>query len=311
MQDVPDLGALELFVSAVRHRSISAAARESGVAQQTASVRLRGLERMLGLELLRRSPQGVVPTAAGEVAAARADDLIAGAERFRVAIETLRDEHRRDLTVAASQTVAEHLLPRWLVALRERQMRAGRSPTAVRMVTANSVEVEEFVRAGVVDLGFIESPALPEGLSHTVVTTDELTLVVAPSHPWVARDGVALADVAAQGVLVMREEGSGTRRAWEETVKSRVGGMPVVPLAVLATSASVRSAVSGGLGAAILSNFAITDDLRLGRLVEVPLIEGVVTRPITALWRGGRRDLSITSRELIETAVECELGPAE
>jgi len=302
MIDDPDIGALRLLATAVREGSISAAAREARVTQQTASARLRGLEQRLGLELLRRSPRGVEPTSAGETVAAWAEEVLAASERFRTGMETLRGEHSRELTVAASQTVAAHLLPGWLVALRERQVRSGRAPTQVRMLNANSVEVETLVRSGAADLGFIESTSLPEGLATTTIRLDALVVVVAPQHPWATRTDVGMDEVA-DASLVVREEGSGTRRTWEDAVVSRLGRMPAEPVAVLSTSAAVRSAVAEGIGPAVLSGLAVADDVRLGRLVEVPLRGDAVRRPITALWRGAPRDLSTVSRELLEEAV--------
>lgn len=302
MNQDPDIGALRLLAAAVRHRSISAAARESGVTQQTASARLRGLEQRLGLELLLRSPRGVTPTVIGETAAAWAEEVLAAAERFRTGIETLRGERSRALTVAASQTVAAHMLPRWLVALRERQVRAGRTPTRVRMLNANSAEVVALVRAGDADLGFIESTTLPEGLSRTTVRWDALAVVVAPQHAWASREDIGMAD-AADAALVVREQGSGTRRTWDDAVRARLGREGAEPVAELSTSAAVRSAVGEGIGPAVLSRLAIADDVRLGRLVEVPLRGEPVQRPITALWRGGRSDLSEVGRELLEEAV--------
>lgn len=301
MRDVPELGALALFVAAVRNGSISAAARESAVTQQSASMRLRGLERMLGLELLRRTTRGVEPTPAGETVAAWAEEVLAAAQRFRVGVGMLRDERSRELTVAASQTVAAHLLPTWLVALRERQVRDARTPTEVRLIAGNSTEVAELVRGGAADLGFIESSVLPDGLSHVAVGEDALALVVAPGHPWASASSVAMSD-AADAALVAREVGSGTRRTWEDAVRMRLSREPSAPLAVLPTSAAVRSAVANGLGPALLSRLVVADDLQLGRLVEVPLDADAVTRPITALWRGGARDLGPTGRDLIEVA---------
>ncbi|BDZ40124.1 LysR family transcriptional regulator [Microbacterium suwonense] len=301
MRGVPELDALELLCAAVRYGSISQAARTCGVTQQSASVRLRGIERQLGMELFLRTPRGVVPTAEGETVASWAADVLAGAERFRAGVETLRDEHRRELTVAASQTVAAHMIPTWLVALRERQVRSGGTPTAVRLLTGNSVEVTELVRGGAADLGFIESSTIPGGLSQTAVGVDALVLVVAPTHPWSGRDGIAMAEVA-DAALVAREEGSGTRQTWEDAVRTRLGRDVADPSVVLPTSAAVRLAAAEGLAPAVLSRLAVADDLRLGRLSEVPVEGAPVVRPITALWRGGVRDLTSTSRELVEVA---------
>lgn len=302
MQGVPDIDALELLVAAVRFGSISAAAREAGVTQQSASARLRGIERQLGLELLHRTTRGVTPTAEGETLASWAEDVLAAVERFRAGVETLRDERARELTVAASQTVASHMIPRWLVALRERQVRAGRMPTVVRLLTANSAEVEELVRTGAADLGLIESSVVPGGLSRTIAGEDALALVVAPAHPWSDGRTVTVEELAGTG-LVVRESGSGTRQTWEDAVRTRLGREAAPPVAVLPTSAAVRSAVAEGLGPALLSRLAVADDIRLGRLREVPMAGPPISRPITALWRGAARDLSPTSRELVEVAV--------
>jgi len=301
VRDVPELDALELLVAAVRYGSISAAARECGVSQQSASVRLRGVERQLGMELFLRSPSGVSPTPEGETVASWASDVLAGAARFKVGIETLRDERRRELTVAASQTVAAHMVPTWLVALRERQIQEGLAPTAVRLITGNSVEVAEMIRSGTADLGFIESSSIPAGLSHSTVGVDALALVVAPGHPWAGRDGVGSAEVAETG-LVAREAGSGTRRTWEDAARATLGRDVTPPVVVLPTSAAVRLAVAEGIAPAMLSRLAVADDIRLGRLVEVPIEGPAVERAITALWRGGSRDLGLTSRELVEVA---------
>lgn len=299
---MPDIGSLELLVAVLRTGSISGAAREAGVTQQSASARLRALERQLGLTLFRRTPAGAVPTSEGEVVAAWADDVLAAAGRFRIGIQTLRGESRSRLAVAASQTVSAHLLPIWLVELRRRQVAAGRTPTAVRLLSGNSADAEALVREGQADLAFIESSVVPSDLGSTTVGRDALVLVVAPERVW-GEDGVVAFEEAAATPLVAREDGSGTRRAWEDEVRRRLGRNAAAPEVVLPTSAAVRSAVANGLGAAVLSRREVADDIRLGRLRAVPTSGDPVFRPITALWRGSPRDLSATGWELIEVAV--------
>nr|WP_246286168.1 LysR family transcriptional regulator [Microbacterium pseudoresistens] len=283
--------------------SISAAARELGITQQSASARLRSIERRFGLELFHRTPAGVRTTPAGEAVASWAEEVLVAAEHFRVGVETLRDEQRRQLVVAASQTVSAHLLPAWLVALRARQVEAGIAPTAVRMLSGNSADVEAAVRAGDADLGFVESSVVAPDFSRSVVAQDALVVVVGVQHAWARRARVSPGEVA-DAALVMREEGSGTRRSWEQTARERLGRSPADPVAVLPTSAAVRSAVAEGVGPAVLSRRAVADDVHLGRLREIPWADEAVLRPITAVWRGTARDLSPVSRRLIEIAAQ-------
>jgi len=300
---MPDIGSLELLVAVVRTGSISGAARETGVTQQSASARLRAVERQLGLSLFHRAPSGTRPTLEGEVVASWADDVLAAVGRFRAATRTLRGESTARLTVAASQTVSARLLPLWLVALRGRQVEAGRAPTAVQLLSGNSTDAVALVREGQADLAFIESSEVPTDLGSTTVDADELVLVVAPEHPWSGQGPVAFETVAAEP-LVAREQGSGTRRAWEDEVRRRLGRDAAEPAVVLPTSAAVRSAVVNGLGAAVLSRREAADDIRLGRLRAVRTSGDPVVRPITALWRGGARDLPVAGRELIDVAVQ-------
>lgn len=66
--------------------------------------------------------------------------------------------------MAASLTVAEHLLPGWLVALA-----AQRPKTAVSLLAVNSAEVVPQVLAEEAELGFVEGPKAPEDLQGKVI----------------------------------------------------------------------------------------------------------------------------------------------
>ena len=298
----PTLAELRCFEAAIRTRALSAAARELGVSMQAVSARMQGLERQLGLELLVRSPGGVSPTPDGEAVLAWAREVLAAAERLDEGVASLRgDAQRRALRVGASQTVAAHLIPRWLVALRRQQLDAGRTPGEIALRTANSTEIETMLRAGEIDLGFVECPDPPRGLGAARIGTDRMVAAVAPGHPWAELAHVTLAQLAAEH-LITREEGSGTRAAFEAAVRDRCGTEPAEPAVSLATEAAVRSVVASGAGAAVLSELAVADDVRLGRLRAIPIGPDPLTRPFTAIWRGSRRDLTGARRELVALA---------
>lgn len=299
---VPDLAALEALVAVAEGGSISATARRLGLSQQTVSARIRTAERTLGVEVLLRTPRGVSVTPSGELVLAWAGEVLAAADRLTTGVRALRGEEAHTLRIAASQTVAGHLLPAWLVRLRTAQEEAGRVPTEVQLRTENSVGVAELVRSGATDLGFIESPRVPADLASTTVAVDRLVLVVAPTHPWAERAGVPLDEVADEP-LVTREVGSGTRVAFEDAVRQRLGRDVANPAVELSTAAAVRSAIGGGIAPGVLSELAVADDIALGRLVGVPFECEPLRRPLTALWRGARRDLTPTQRELIAVAV--------
>lgn len=297
----PDLIDIRCFEAALRTGSISAAGRELGVTQQAVSARLRSLERRVGVDLVQRSPAGVTATPAGDAVLAWAREVLTAAARLDEGIASLAGGAARALSVGASQTIAAHLLPAWLIELRGAQLAVGRDATSVALRTANSAEIIAAVRAGELDLGFIETPALPHGLGVAPIGVDRMVLAVCGQHEWATRDSVALAEVAAVP-LVTREPGSGTRAAFEAAVSQQLGITAPTPALELATEAAVRSAVAQGVAPAVLSELSVRDDVRLGRIVEVSLDPEPLERPLTAVWRGTRRDLTGPRRELVAIA---------
>ncbi|MCO5553510.1 hypothetical protein L7F22_007032 [Adiantum nelumboides] len=94
------------------------AAVAHGVSQAAVSARIRSLESALGLTLLERSPRGTRLTPDGALVVERARAALDAAHALDEGVAALRTDRAARLRVAASVTVAEYLLPRWLVALR-------------------------------------------------------------------------------------------------------------------------------------------------------------------------------------------------
>ncbi|MFE0458098.1 LysR family transcriptional regulator [Kitasatospora sp. NPDC058965] len=280
---VPELSALELLLAVARHGSVGQAAAELGISQPAASARIKGMERQLGVALLVRSPRGSRPTPQGLLVIEWARQVIEAAQALDAGIAALREDRDARLRVVASLTVAEYLMPGWLLALR-----AARPDTAVTLRTANSAAVAEQVLAGEADLGFVEGPGTRSGLAGTVVATDRLVLVVAPGHRWAGRRAPVNAAELAATPLVLREPGSGTRDVLDRALLAAGAGR-ATPLLELASTTALKAAALAGAGPVCLSELAVADELATRRLVEVPLHALDLRRPLRAVWPAGRR----------------------
>jgi DNA-binding transcriptional LysR family regulator len=291
---VADLVALGLFVDAVELGSLSAAARRHRITQPSASQAISRLERRLGLSLLRRGPRGSRPSPEGERLAGHARDVLAALQRFTVEAEAVRAGARGQIRVAASYTNAEYVLPARLA-----EFGAVRPDVAVRLAVANTDEVVAAVRAGEVEIGFVEGPGPFTGLRTRRIGRDELAVVVAPDHPWAGRDalpGRALAGTS----LLLRERESGTRRTYEEAA-ARAGYPLAEPYGVMTSTEALKSAVRAGLGATVVSRLAVQDELRDGTLVAVAVTGLNLRRELRAIWSPGQR--SPLAAELIRHVV--------
>ncbi|SOJ57992.1 putative HTH-type transcriptional regulator [Mycobacterium simulans] len=298
---MPDLSAFEIFLAIARTGSLGAASRELGLTQQAVSARLASIEAQTGVTLVVRTPRGSELTAAGVVVAEWADRLLDVAQYVDAGLASLRSERRSRVKVAASLTIAEQLMPRWLVSMRVAANRLGVAPPEVIMNATNSDQAATAVRVGSADLGFIETPNVPTGLRSHVIGHDELVVIVPADHKWARRQRPLTAAELSQTPLVAREQGSGTRDSLTVALSHTLGDSmhQAPPVLELSSAAAVRAAVVAGAGPAVMSRLAVADDLEVGRLRTVPVPELDLKRKLRAIWAGGRKPPVGAARDLL------------
>ena len=322
---IPDLASLEVLLAIARTGSLNAASRQVGVTQQAVSARIKSAEAHTGVSLVSRTPRGSTLTAEGVVVAEWAARLLAVAGELDAGLAALRNDHYTRLRVSASLTIAEQLLPGWLVSLRAAARNRGDRPPEIVLTAANSEAVAQQVREGRADLGFVEGPGRPKGLRSAVIGHDSLVVVVPPDHPWARRrQPLSPAELAATP-LVSREEGSGTRDVLAAALAAALDTAAVGPAAVgparaekpparaesptaraavpvalaLSTTAAVRAAVIAGAGPAVLSELAVAEDLASHRLVRVPVAGVDLRRALRAVWSSGSAPPRGAARDLL------------
>ena len=301
---LPDPAALRLLARVAELGSLGRAAQAEGISQPSASARIRTLERDLGLAVLARSPRGSVLTPAGELVTGWAAPLLAAADDLVRGVAALRGD-AGDLSVAASLTIAEYLLPTWLA-----RLQATPAPPRVRLEVANSREVIDRILSGTADLGFIESPTVPSSLSSVTVGRDRLLLVGAPGLRWLRRRRPVTADDLAAAPLVLREPGSGTREVLDRVLDRLTdpAGRPARsaqrrprPTMELSSTAALLGAVTAGVGVSVISELAVADRIRAGSLASIdmaPDLAATLQRRLRAVWRRGSEPSSAARRLL-------------
>ncbi|MDA8047138.1 MAG: LysR family transcriptional regulator [Actinomycetota bacterium] len=293
-EPVPDLGALDLLVTVGELGSISAAAEAHGVTQPAASMRLRQLERVLGLQLLERVRTGSRLTPAGAATAEWAGAVLREMRALLGGADALRRDQRSHLRLAASLTVAEYLIPGWL-----RHLADDLPGVGVALEMGNTAHVADMVSCDRVELGFIEGPRPPGRLRSRDLRPDELVIVVGRGHPWARRRRpVTPAEVAATPLLA-REPGSGTRDVLAAALAEH--GLQMRTSMELGSTTAIKAAVAGGGSPAVLSALSVGVELRAGQLQQVACTGLHLERTIRAIWAGGRT-LSAPAARLVAIA---------
>jgi DNA-binding transcriptional LysR family regulator len=276
-QPVPDLTSLDLLVSVSELGSINAAAEAHAISQPAASMRIRSLERVLGLRLLERNRTGSALTAAGQATVEWANTVLSDTRALLTGTAALRAAGLSHLRLAASMTVAEYLVPDWLV-----RLAAARPNVTVALQMANTARVGELVVLGEADLGFVEGEKPPGRLHARDVMSDELMVVVGGHHPWARRRRPLSAQDLAATPLLMREVGSGTREVLiAELARHELEAQASLELG--STTAIKAAAIAGG-APAVLSSLAVQGEIRSGELIPVPCLDLRLERTIRAVW---------------------------
>jgi DNA-binding transcriptional LysR family regulator len=272
-----DVLALQLLRRVARTGSVARAADEMNLTGPSANARLRNLEHQLGASLLTRTPSGSTPTEVGMLVVEWSAEVLDAIERLAAAVSALTADTRR-LRMAASHTVAEQLLPRWLAGFRRRY-----PDVTPELHVTNSAQVIQRVKDEEAVVGFIESRSAPRDLASLVVADDDLVVVVCPSHPWAIDGKTHVAEELISQPIVVRERDSATREVLDQALR-RAGLRLDQPVIELGSSAAVREAAVAGRAPAVLSRLAVASDISAGRLHAVGIDDLDLARQLRAVW---------------------------
>ncbi len=296
-----------MLVAIGRAGSIARAAADLGVTQQAVSSRLQRLEKTVGLALVTRRAHDSVLTKEGVLLVEWSSRVLDAAQRLEVGIVSLRTDRPDKLSVASSLTVAEHLLPHWMVSMGAHQRAQGVEATRISMIVTNAENAARLVAEDEVELGFVEGNSPPEGLRYLRLASDELYLVVSPNHEWATRHPreVTPEEIAATA-LVMRERGSGCRAVLEGAlIGAGVRETSIRPPALeLASNVAILEAVAddAGSAAAAVTFHAARPLIADGRLVRIATPGLTLSRALGAVWKDGAAPQSLAARELLAHA---------
>lgn len=256
---------LRIFVAVAERQHVTRAAEALHMAQSAVSAAVSALEGRHGARLFHRVGRGISLTEAGTLFLIEARAVLARATAAELTLAELGGLKRGTLLLEASQTIASYWLPRHLVEYRRRH-----PGILIRLSAGNTAQVASAVLEGAVDLGFVEG-ALDDDplLVSQTLARDQLVVVVAPSHPWAERSAIEAAEIG-DTEWVLREQGSGTRAAFEAALRNLCPRLPPLRIALeMPSNEAVRGAVEAGLGATAISASVAAPSLEAGLLVQV------------------------------------------
>lgn len=249
---------LRIFSAVARNLNFTAAAQELYVAQPSISMAIADLERYLGRQLLVRTTRSVSLTADGRILRDLADRILWQLHEIETVMRGGDRTVSGDLIFGADHTCGTYVMPPLLGAFKTRYPAVN-----VQLEILNRPALQPKVIAHEYDLAVVSGPVEPDTLESFPFAPHELVIIAPPEHPLVARHRIPLRALVEHPVI-LREEGSGIRHAFEELLESV--GVEMTPALSLGSSEAVKRAVQHRLGVAVASRLAIADELDARRL---------------------------------------------
>lgn len=285
------LDQLRIFVAVAERSHMTRAAQALGMTQSATSAAIAALERLSGVKLFNRVGRGIELTEAGRRFLPEAKAVLDRAKTARAVLDQASGQAHGTVAIGASQTIANHWLPRRLASY-------SKAFPGIRLniTIGNTQTIEAAVVAGTVDIGLVEGPTANEILVRQIVDTDRPMLIVSPNAPAQPTSGER-SDLEELS-WVLREEGSGTRHMLEELCERTHTDFDALRIVlVLPSNEAVCDAVEAGAGATVISEQVAAAGVEAGRLRAVPV--DLPEREF-ALLRHSERVLTPAQRALID-----------
>ena len=257
---------LQVFHAVARLLSFTKAAEVLHMTQPAVTFQIRQLEEQFDTRLFDRAHNRVSLTEAGHVAFEFAETIFEKYSEMENAIHDITGSISGSLTLGASTTISEYMLPSLLG-----DFNAKNPEVLLRLRVSNTDGIVSMIENNVIDLGVVEGPITNKNLLVEKCRKDDLVVVVPPDHDFASKKSVTIKEVL-DSPFICREEGSGTREVVSEYIKSQGLGKHALKACLeLGSPEAIKGAIEAGMGVSILSSVSIAKELKLDTLKSVPL----------------------------------------
>jgi len=259
-----DIHQLKVFSSVFKNRSFSRASEELHLTQPTVSDHVKTLEAELECKLFDRLGRTIIPTKEAEALFGHAVEIIEKTDITKDIIRQFKKELSGELIVGASTIPGTYLMPSLMAAFQKTH-----PDVSFQIFISDSKEIGEKVLKHELLIGVVGTKFSNGHLHHMPFIEDELIAVSSPSL--IKKDVLTLKDLI-KFPMVLREEGSGTRKELEKILESKNITLEDIKIAgIFGSTDAIKQAVKAGLGFSVLSRLSVADELKYRLLKEIKL----------------------------------------
>lgn len=289
---------LTVFCAVARRLSYTRAAEALYLSQPAVAQQIKTIEQVLGLQLFARKGRGIELTVAGQEFLRHAEHILALLAETAPVVHEIQALERGSVVVGASNSAGTYVVPSLLGAFHARYPRVR-----ITLMVANRRSIEERLLAHQVDLAVM---SLIEQSDHLVVDflmPYELVVVATPAHRLARRSALTIDDLQEE-IMLLREQGSGTRLDTEQYFAR--AGLPLLTGLELGSIEAIKEGVAAELGIAVLPREAVVYELANNDLVMLDVQGFPLKRQWHVVHLHGRR-LSRVASELRDFLLQSQV----
>lgn len=259
------LSQYRIFYAVAKTGNISKAAKELFISQPAISKAIGKLEESLGTRLFLRNSRGVQLTPEGNVlfqhVAAAFDSLSRGEKELK----RIHDFHIGQLKIGVSNTLCKYVLLPYLKSFVEKYPHVN-----ITIESQSTAHTLEMLEARKIDIGLVAEPRARRGLNFTPVMEIHDGFVCTPAYMenLTLREGPA-PDIFKTGNIMLLDRSNMSRKHLDTYLSDR--DIEVNQLLEVTDMALLIEFARIGLGIACVILDFVSDDLKNGTLIEVPL----------------------------------------
>lgn len=285
---------LKVFEAAARHGSFTRAAEELFLTQPTVSMQVKQLTKAVGLPLFEQVGKRLFLTEAGQELFSTCREIFEQLAQLEMTVADLKGLKQGRLRLAVI-TTAKYFVPRLLGSFCQRYPGID-----IALQVTNHSGILERLTDNLDDLYVMTQ--VPEHLDVIFQPFLENPLVVlAPIHHALASEKNISLSRLAEEPFIMREPGSGTRKAVQKLFAAHE--IEVKVKLELGSNEAIKQAIAGGLGISVLSRHTLTPDGATTELTVLDVEHFPIRRHWYIVYPNGKQ-LSVVARTYLEYLLE-------
>lgn len=285
---------LKVFEATARHGSFTRAAEELYLTQPTVSIQVKQLTKAVGLPLFEQIGKRLYLTEAGQKLLDTCQEIFQGLEQFEMSVADLKGMKQGKLKLAVI-TTAKYFVPRLLGPFCKRYPGID-----ISLQVTNHQRLQESMASNEDELYIIsQTPSQPDLTVHPFLE-NPLVVLAPTSHPLARKKNIPI-EALNNEPFIMRESGSGTRKAVEKLFTEK--DIKVKVRLELGSNEAIKQAIAGGLGISVLSQHTIISEGTTGEFAILD-VQGF---PIERHWYVANlagKQLSVVAETFLQFLLE-------